>query len=288
MDNYINIFTYESKQKNKKYIRLFIYLLFLTSLIALIILISILIKWNKDNKSTNTQIEEINNLVKVREINNNEENTNDIQNINPPINNDTSDYWYYINMPLIDVNFNNLLEINKDTIAWINLPGTNINYPVVQSNDNDYYLKHSFKKESTDAGWIFMDYRNNSSFNDKNTIIYGHSRLNKTMFGTLKNVITKEWYNNRENHIVKISTPSCNYLFQVFSTYKIETENYYLTTNFNNDDEYKKFLNSITNRSIFNFNTAIDENDKIITLSTCSSNNYKVVLHAKLIKIQNK
>lgn len=284
MDEYINIF----EDNNKKNHIFVFYILFSISLIILVILISMLIKWNNDNKSTNKQIEEINDLVKIKEINTNEENNSNIENINPPLNNDTSDYWYYTNMSLIDVNFNNLLEINNDTIAWINLPGTNINYPVVQSNNNDYYLKHSFKKENTDAGWIFMDYRNNSSFNDRNTIIYGHSRLNKTMFGTLKNVITKEWYNNKENHIVKISTPTQNLLFQVFSTYRIETESYYLTTDFNNNEEYKNFLDNIINRSIFNFNTTIDVNDKIITLSTCSNNNYKVVLHAKLIKMQNK
>lgn len=287
MENHINIFTYDLNKKNKYYIMILFYIIFFISLITLITFTIILIKWNKDNTSTNAQIEEINDIVKIKEINSVEKDTNNTQNINPPINN-TSDYWYYINMPFIDVNFNNLLNINNDTIGWINLPGTNINYPIVQTTNNDYYLKHSFKKENTDAGWIFMDYRNNNSFNDKNTIIYGHSRLNKTMFGTLRRVITNKWYNNSENHIVRISTPYQNYLFQVFSTYKIETENYYLTTNFSNNEEYIKFLNTITSRSIFNFNTTTNENDKIITLSTCSNNNYKIVLHAKLIKLQDK
>lgn len=285
MNNNINIFTEQYKSNKNNYMKYVFFCLFFISIIILIILISILIKWNNDNKDTNEQLKEINDIVEIKEIDDND-NTINTTEVNPP-NNNTSDYWYYINMPLIDVDFSNLLNKNNDIIAWINLPGTNINYPVVQTNDNNYYLNHSLKKEYTDAGWIFMDYRNDN-LNDKNTIIYGHSRINKTMFGSLRNVITKDWYNDKNNHIVRISTPSNNYLYHVFSTYKIETENYYLTTDFNSNIEYKEFLDTITNRSIFKFSDIPDENDKIITLSTCSNNNYKIVLHAKLIKIQDR
>lgn len=275
--------------KRKKIINYFIYILFILSLITLIILITILIRWQNDNNKTNKQIEEINDITKLKEVKETSTSNNEnIENVNPPSNNLTSDYWYYIGMNLLDVDFNSLLEKNTDTVAWVNVPNTNINYPVVQSKDNDYYLKHSFKKEYTDAGWVFMDYRNNNNFNDRNTIIYGHARLNKTMFGSLKNVITKNWFNNIENRIVRISTPNENYLYQVFSTYKIETESYYLTTKFTNTDEYKAFLTLITNRSVFNYDATPNENDKIITLSTCSNNNTKIVLHAKLIKMQKK
>lgn len=287
MNNNFNIFENQEKRNKNSYIKYLFYILFLVSLIVLIILITILIKWNNDNKYTDKQIKEINDIVKIKEISEDKQSIN-INEVNPPNNNNSSDYWYYINMPLIDVDFSNLLEKNSDTIAWINLPGTNINYPVVQSNNNDYYLNHSFKKEYTDAGWIFMDYRNNNNFNDKNTIIYGHSRLNKTMFGTLRNVLTKDWYNNKDNYIIRISTPSNNYLYQIFSVYKIETENYYLKTDFNNTTEYKKFLDTIASRSIYSFNDKPNKSDKIITLSTCSNNNYKIVVHAKLIKLQNK
>lgn len=284
----VNIFDIKEKKDNKKRIIGYLaYIIFVISLIILITLISILIKWQKDNKNTNSQIEEIYDIVKIEEITNNSESEyNNTQNINPP-SNTRNDYWDYVNMPLINVDFNNLLKVNNDTVAWINVPNTNINYPVVQSNDNSFYLNHSYKKDYTDAGWIFMDYRNNN-FTDKNTIVYGHSRLNKTMFGTLKNVITTNWYNNKENHIIKVSTPYFNYLYQVFSVYKIETESYYLQVNFENDNSYKNFLNAITNRSIFNFNCEPNEYDKIITLSTCSNNNKKIVLHAKLIKVQER
>ena len=191
-------------------------------------------------------------------------------------------------MNLLDVDFNNLKELNNDVKGWIQVKGTNINYPFVQYKDNDYYLNHSFLKEKNDAGWIFMDYRNNPENFDTNTIIYGHNRFNKTMFGSLKNTIKGKWFNNKTNHIIKLSTLNNNSLWQIFSIYYISTTNDYLITNFNNEIEYTIFLRNIINRSIFDFKTDVNNNDKILTLSTCNGSKEKLVLHAKLIKIEKK
>ncbi len=117
-------------------------------------------------------------------------------------------------MNLIDVDFSKLKEKNSDTIAWIKVNGTNINYPIVKTTDNDYYLNHSFDKTYNDAGWIFMDYRNTLN-NDKNTIIYGHGRLDKTMFGTLRNILKSSWLNNTNNYVIKMSNDKENTLWQV-------------------------------------------------------------------------
>ncbi len=181
------------------------------------------------------------------------------------------------------IDFNKLLNENNDTKGWIQVNNTNINYPIVQYKNNDYYLTHSFDKKYTDAGWIFLDYRNNIDDFDKNTIIYGHARLDKTMFGTLKNVLKKDWYTNTDNHIIKLYTLNEYTEWQVFSVYHIETEDYYITTEFKND-EFKEFIKTLKNRSIYNFNVEVNENDKILTLSTCHLTNEKIVLHAKLIK----
>ena len=129
-----------------------------------------------------------------------------------------------------------------------------------------------------------MDYRNNSNLDNKNTIIYAHSRLDKTMFGSLSRVLKPEWYANKDNHIIRISSETENSLWQIFSVYKIEEESYYITTNFNNDKEYTEFLNTIENRSIYDFNTKLSSSEKILTLSTCYSDTVRTVVHAKLIK----
>lgn len=189
-------------------------------------------------------------------------------------------------MDMMSVDFNELLKKNPDTVGWIKVNGTNINYPVVQTNNNDYYLTHAYDKTTNDAGWIYADYRNNMTNFDKNTIIYGHGRLNNTMFGSLKNITNSSWYDNKDNYIIKFSTPTENTLWQVFSVYTIPVESYYLQTKFNSDDQYNEFLQTIKNRSVKDFSAKVNSNDKIITLSTCKdvAGTKRVVMHAKLIK----
>lgn len=241
-----------------------------------------IINWRFANKKID---EQLSNLYDETSMEEKQDDT--AQAINPP-NNQNSDYWYYMKMDMLNVDFNDLLKKNSETVGWIKLNGTNINYPIVQTNNNEYYLTHSFDKKNNEAGWIFMDYRNDIDNFDQNTIIYGHSRLDKTMFGSLKNITKSDWYKNKDNYIVKLSTPKKNTLWQVFSVYKIPTETYYLTSNFKNDEEYDKFLTTIKNRSIYKFNAEVNSKDKILTLSTCSDGDKKVVMHARLIKQANK
>lgn len=186
----------------------------------------------------------------------------------------------------LDVNFNDLKNINNKTIGWIQIEGTDVNYPFVQTSDNYYYLNHSFYDKYNPAGWVFLDYRNNPNFEDKNTILYAHSQNNKTMFGSLKNTLTDNWFDNKNNHIVRISTENQNSIWQIFSIYIIPTTNDYLKINFSND--FSDFTKKIINRSIYDLNTNITENDKILTLSTCYNKTDKLVLHSKLVKTQEK
>jgi sortase B len=186
-------------------------------------------------------------------------------------------------MNLLNVDFSKLLKINKDTKGWVQVSGTNINYPFVQNDNNDFYLNHSFDKSYNSAGWVFMDYRNNNIIN-KNTILYPHGRYDGTMFGSLKNIFNSSWFDNKNNHIVRLSTLEENSLWQVFSVYIIPTTNDYIKVAFESDDDFFTWVNMIKDRSHYNFNTIINNNDNILTLSTCYNNNEKVVLHAKLIK----
>ena len=145
-------------------------------------------------------------------------------------------------------------------------------------------MKHSFDKSLNRAGWVFIYYRNNIKIFDKNTIIYAHGRLDNTMFGTLKKVITNNWINNTQNHIIKLSTETENTMWQVFSTYKIPNTGDYLKIEFSDDNDFLNFINMIQSRSIYTFKTTVNKDDKILTLSSCYNDNDKIVLHAKLIK----
>ena len=222
----------------------------------------------------------------------NPDDNNESNNGNDNTSNNTyypNDYWDYINVPYIDVNFDSLLQKNNETVAWIKVEGTKINYPIVQTTNNDFYLNHDFQKNSNNAGWIFSDYRNDFTNLKKNSIIYGHNMNNKTMFGSLPDaVLNSSWQNNSNNHFIKISTTTANSVWKIFSIYTITPEIYYLKTVFS-DEEFQEFINTIKNRSIYNFNTDITTNDKILTLSTCDNTGQKrVVVHAKLVKIDEK
>lgn len=265
------------KKKNTTWIFVILCSIFISIIVFCLIKIFI---WGKDNKDTSKVINDITNAVNVT-LRDDDDNTELVNDTNEE---ETSDYWYYIKFPLIDVDITELKEKNSDTVGWINVNNTNINYPFVQTKDNSYYLNHSFDKRYNEAGWVFLDYRNSKNINNKNTILYAHSRLDKTMFGSLSKVLKSSWYNNKDNHIIRLSTDTENTLWQIFSVYKIPEESYYITTNFNNNEEYNKFLNTIKQRSIHNFNTNLDTNDKILTLSTCYSDTERTVVHAKLIK----
>lgn len=272
------------KKIKLKWKNIILILIFLILFITLNISIYNIIKWKLDSNKTNEEINTIQENTNIEEVKDNKgteiiKQAKKIPKENP--------YWDYIKMNMIDVNFDNLKKINSDVVGWIKVNGTNINYPFVQSKDNKYYLTHSFNKSYNNAGWVFLDYRNNN-INNRNTIIYAHGRTDKTMFGTLRKVLNNGWINNTNNYVIKISTEKENSLWQIFSIYHIPTTNDYLQTEFKDEREYQRFLNILKNRSNHNFNTSITSNDTILTLSTCYNDSEKMVVHAKLIKKRKK
>lgn len=278
-----NIEITKHKTKRKRRLKKWVLFVFIIVFcITFLFCLFILVNWNKDNQNTANVVKDIDlddTITKVDEKN--------TMNVNEPKDKE-SDYWYYIKIPLIQVKFDELIKKNNDTVGWINVNHTNINYPFVQTSDNEYYLNHSYDKSKSDAGWVFLDFRNHKNLSDKNNVLYAHSRLDKTMFGSLSNVLKKSWYDNKDNHVIKISTPNEDSLWQIFSVYVIKEETYYITTSFKDDEEYQNFLDTIKKRSKYNFNTSLNTNDKILTLSTCYSDTKRTVVHAKLIKMSKK
>ena len=271
----------KKKKLKPKWKNIILLIIILICIITIFISTKDIIKWMIDSNKTEKQIKEITNIVEVKEVKENENTEIIEQKEEPPKENP---YWDYIKMNMINVNFNELKQKNPDTKGWIQVNGTNINYPFVQANDNKFYLNHTYNKTYNSAGWVFLDYRNNINELSKNTIIYAHGRLDTTMFGSLKNILSSGWLNNTTNYVVKLSTETENTLWQVFSIYHIPTTNDYIKVNFSSTNEFNKWSKMILKRSAHNFNTTINENDKVLTLSTCFNDKEKVVLHAKLIK----
>ena len=261
--------------------------------IVLIVLFSLLfiystfniIKWFIDSSKTNKQIKEIQNNVTVNEVVDNEnteiiEGNEEVSKSNP--------YWDFIKLNMIDVDFSELMSTNKDTIGWIQVNGTNVNYPFVQTKDNSYYLNHSYDYSKNESGWVFLDYRNNINNLDKNTIIYAHGRNDRTMFGSLRFILNNGWINNKNNFVIKISTEKENSMWQIVSAYHIPVTSDYLITNFTDNNDFMEFANMIIDRSMYDFDTKINENDYLLTLSTCYNKTDRMVIHAKLIKKETK
>ena len=248
----------QEKNKNEKKI-IFLNILELIFLALMIFSGIKIFNWYKENKSNSMQLEKIAEYVTIDKK-------------------ETLEKKYKIN-------FNALKEKNSDTVGWLKVENTDIEFPVVQTQNNDFYLNHSFDKNYNSAGWIFMDCNNKNYSEDKNVVIYGHNRRDGSMFGTLKNVLSEEWQKNNENLIFPFITENKDVKYEVFSIYKIEKEDYYITTNFKNDEEFLTFIKKIKSRSLKDFGVEVTSDDNILTLSTCAdNNNFRVVLHAKKMK----
>ena len=141
--------------------------------VAIVVSISYIIKWYYDRKQNEELEEKISQVVKVE-------------------NKDNLETEYKID-------FERLKEINNQVIGWLKVNGTQVEYAVVQAEDNNYYLKRNLEKKYNVGGWIFADYKNKLDGTDKNIVIYGHNMRDNSMFGTLKNILEEEWYNNEEN-----------------------------------------------------------------------------------------
>jgi len=180
-------------------------------------------------------------------------------------------------------NNNKIAEQIKSTVIVEEENGDE--YPVVKGTNNSFYLNHCFDKSNNSAGWIFADYRNKFDNTDKNIVIYGHNIRDGSMFGSMLNILNAKWYENEENTNITLYTENEKCMYKVFSVYKIENEDYYIKTEFKNDNEFEDFIKTLKKRSIKDFNVDVSKDDNILTLSTCANNNkYRVVLHAKKVK----
>lgn len=167
------------------------------------------------------------------------------------------------------INFKELSIINPDIVGWLTIEGTNINYPIVQTDNNTYYLKHSFEKKYSNYGAIYMDATADKNFNSLNTFIYGHNTSNGTMFGELKKFMKQSFYDEHKN--IFIYTKDKNYKLEVFSVHIDTASSKSYQMNFATMDSYKKYIDLMQDYSVIKTNVDINyETDKIVSLYSCS------------------
>ena len=260
------------KKKNTKDNKIIVFIRVILLIIIICCSIYILTWFIENQKNSNM-------LSKITE-----ESVIDTVSVQVPITDENGETEKTLEIMSYELDFNKLFSVNNETVGWISVPNTSINYPVAKANDNSFYLNHSFDKSKNTAGWIFADYRNSFNGQDKNIIVYGHNRMDSSMFATLKNTQKSDWYDNENNKYLTFTTPDGVHVYETFSVYTIKAESYYITTDFSNDNSYLDFLNTLKSRSIHDFGVSLNSDDKIITLSTCdASGKSRVVLHAKQI-----
>ena len=172
--------------------------------------------------------------------------------------------------PPMRINYEALTEINHDFVAWLRIPALDISYPIVQGNDNDWYLNRTFEKKYNSAGCIFVDYENAGDFTDMNTYVYGHNMKNASMFGGLKRFRQEEGLCASDPYFY-IYTPDSVNKYEIFAYYITDTssDRYMLLTN---EEEYHSYVQAAFRYTEYASETEIDfsECPDIVTLSTCS------------------
>ena len=187
---------------------------------------------------------------------------------------------------LPQINFRALQEVNPDVIGWIYSPDTTINYPVVQGDDNAYYLKHLADGTENRNGCPFLDVQNRPDFTDDNSIIYGHHMQNGTMFAGISWYEDQSYYD--EHPVMYLMTPSAPYRIELFSGYITTMDSSAYMQTFGGIREHTDWLKDVSGRSDFRANLEISAYDRVINLSTCAYRfeNARYVLHGKLVKLR--
>lgn len=184
----------------------------------------------------------------------------------------------------IEVDFEVLWETNEDVVGWIYCEDTPINFPIVQAEDNDYYLRRLIDGTWNSSGTLFADYRNAADFSDSNTIIYGHNMKNKGMFGTLPNYKEQSYYD--EHPLMWLLTPDGNCKVELIAGYVTSSTSEIYSIGKTEEEMFALAEQSIE-KSTFTSDFQVLQGDRLVTLSTCSYeyDNARYVLIGRLIPL---
>lgn len=185
-----------------------------------------------------------------------------------------------------------LQKENSEIIGWLEIEGTNINYPVLQGTDNEFYMKNNYKKEKSKNGSIFLDKSYNWDILSSNLLVYGHNNKNSTMFQDLLKYKKEDFY--KEHTKIKFTTNKEDSVYEIMSVfysrvyYKNEKNvfRYYYFVNAENEQEYNDFVNNAKKASIYDTGITAEYGEQLLTLSTCSyhTEDGRFVVVAKKIK----
>lgn len=273
-DIYVNIDeeqTIKKKEKKKINVKKLVRNIILIILVFLFLFSAInLIRWCIYNKNASSMAKSLKKEYFSEDI--------DIENIR---NDNASNVNKVFQNP---IDFQALKEINENVVGWIRIENTDIDYPILQADDNEYYLHKDINRKYSTCGWIFMDYKNTNTFIDKNTVLYGHNIKSGIMFYDLQKAL-----NNKlgTKIIIEIFTPKEKLEYRVYSCYMEEPEEYAIKSNLVEESDVQEYIKEMLERSEIPYNIVPDKTDKLITLSTCDSSGKKrIIVHGVYVKGQ--
>lgn len=183
------------------------------------------------------------------------------------------------------VDFVSLQMLNPDIVGWIYIEGTQVNYPIVQSDDNDYYLYRLISGERNSSGSIFLDAGASPLFQSRNNSIYGHNMKNGSMFADITDYVDQKFY--EEHPVALLMTPNGNYEVQIFSCYITDAWDDSWQIVFDGS-EYTQWLDKIQRKSFLATDVKPTEADRVLTFSTCTyeTEDARLLVHGVLKEIK--
>lgn len=174
---------------------------------------------------------------------------------------------------LCHMDFAALREVNEDVLGWIFIPGASISYPLVQGDDNEYYLDHTWRRRRNSVGAIFMEYQNTPDLSDFNTIIFGHRVSNRAMFGLLGQYSSWDFWAARP--YLYLSVDSGSYRYTIFAAYEVPVDGLTYRLSFMSDEEKQAFIDYCLSSSVLDTGVIPTVHDRVVTLSTCTGTGHK-------------
>ena len=187
--------------------------------------------------------------------------------------------------PIGNVDFDGLRAKSPDYAAWIYSPDTVINYPIVYTDNNFYYLDHIPVEQYNSAGTLFIDCKCAADFSDQNTLIYGHNMNDGSMFASIREYAKQEYYD--AHPVIYISTPDFNYRLDLIAGFLTEPTSFACANNFDEPEQFMAYIEAIQAMSTFKSDVEVTEEDRVVSLSTCTYeiNDGRYVVVGKLTQI---
>lgn len=189
--------------------------------------------------------------------------------------------------PPLVIDMDKLKEMNGDFRGWFYFPALEVSYPIVQGEDNDYYLKHSFEDERSNSGSVFMDCGASPDWSDRNTFVFGHNMRDGSMFGSFKKLVDDSSLLDENSHFY-IYTDEAVYTYEIFSYYMTKSDsNRYMV--FTSDENYDRYTQWAMENSNYDFDVDLSERANIVSLSTCygsAGTSRRVLIHGVLTAVE--